>query len=235
MQSTAFVRVSEVKAALGVRSGVAQFDDRLKSLVRTATAQIETAVSRRFTRQQFNEYFRTSRTDRLFYDLYSPTNEDGVRRDPRRQRYNLTGFPVVENDPLLPATVWYDPNRAWTDDRIVQPASYILDATRGTLDVQIASIEHPAALRVRYTAGYVVDTVTDPDEPVLTGLPEELKVACVTQTIFLFNKLGPSNVGVTTDRGQGSAGEASFSRQGGIAPEAAALIAAYKPFLAGLA
>ena len=74
-----------------------------------------------------------------------------------------------------------------------------------------------------YEAGYEAT-----NNSLQENAPADLKQACILQTMFLWNRSQPGNVGVADDRAQGATATSPFRSQHGIAPEAAALVAKYR-------
>lgn len=222
------VSVEDVRSHLPVRAGDESFDTRLRNLIAVATSQIETATGRRFTRQVFTQIFPTIETGRYTYDFGNPTNEDGLLSSPRAVRYNLTGMdPATSPAP----TVHYDPSGVFGADTVVDPSRYHI-SRNGVLTLRIATREHPAALRVVYTAGYPIDTTTD---TLRIDSPAVLQLACTLQTVAMFNRFNADNIGIDIDRGKGGAETARYVTRNGLTPEAAALVAPYRQPLLGLA
>jgi hypothetical protein len=223
------VSVEDVRSHLPVRAGDESFDARLASLILVATTQIESATGRRFTRQSFTQVFPTIETGRYTYDFANPTNEDGLISRPRQVRYYLAGV-----DPLAsPApTVHYDPSGLFGEQTLVAPGGYSLDQATGTIALRIATRDHPAALRVVYTAGYAIDI---PSDSLRVAAPETLKMACVLQAVAMFNRFNADNLGMDIDRGKGGADTGRYVTRNGLTPEAAGLVALYRRHRTGLA
>lgn len=229
MISKPLVAIEDVREHLPVRSGNDAFDRRIAMLTAVATSQIETLTRRAFTRQAHTEILNSISTASLTYDFYSPTNEDGVAITAREVRYNLKGFPI---DLSQPVALFYDPKRVFGQDTLVDPLSYAIDAERGTLTLRIPTRDYTASLKLTYTAGYLVDTETD---SLTEAAPADLKLACITQVIHLFNRLQSDNIGVDNERGAGTVASAKFLTRGGLTPEAAAMVAHYRQPALGLA
>lgn len=92
--------------------------------------------------------------------------------------------------------------------------------------------ENPRGLKVVYTAGYEAGD----DGSLDATAPADLRMACITQTIALYNRLAPDNVGMNSDRGQNNKNATfrQFSSTGGLTPEAAAMVVGYRQYLTGL-
>ncbi len=172
------ISLDDLKVQLPIRQGNAEFDARLLSLIDVATAQIETATRRNFTKQAYVERFNTSLNtkrvlDLLGTDTYSSRgfHDAGSIRVSRDQIITLTA-PVV--DLAVPVVVEYDPVRKFT---LAESLSFVVvDALNFTVDADEGRIflRHPTArgfqyLRVTYTGGFalpvqgVTPTTLDPN------------------------------------------------------------------------
>lgn len=231
--TTPLVTLDEVRAYMAIRSDVSMpdVDLRLSNLTMLATRQLEQALDCEFDYKQRTEYFSTSKSSRYKYDFGASTgiNEWGVRAAPMTQSFWLKGWPVDLNQPF---SVWYDPHRQFDDTTLVDPncGGYILDDVRGKLDLTIMAHPHQRAVQVQYYGGYAIDTATG---TLTTSAPIELKTACIIQTVFLFTRVQPDNIGMTQDRGGGKVGQGTFSTRGGITPEAANMLWGYKRLAVG--
>jgi hypothetical protein len=122
--------------------------------------------------------------------------------------------------------VWYDPTRQWTDNTLLDPASYIVDYERGKLTAYLmVRGDAQQSLKVVHAGGYAIDTATG---TLTTSADPELKMACIVQTVHLFTRLQPDNIGVQTDREQGKVGAGTFMTRGGLTPEAANMLWRFK-------
>lgn len=221
------VVLADVMSYLPVRSGNDAFDERISMLIDVATAQIETATSRLFTQQTHIEYFRTVDTASKRYDFGGSTNETGLYTHARSVRYVLKGIPISATADFK---VFYDTKREFAADTEVPAVNYILNRESGVLTLRTPMREGENFLKVSYTAGYA----TDPSNSFLVDVPADLRLACVTQTIHLFGRLTPDNIGVDTDRGSKSVDTAKFTRLGGLTVEAASMVSRYRQPLVGL-
>jgi hypothetical protein len=228
MISKPLVATEDVREHLPVRSGNDAFDRRIAMLINVATSQIETLTGRRFTRQEHTEFLKSVPTASLAYDFYSPTNEDGVTLVAREVRYILKGFPI---DLDAPVELFYDPRRQFGEDTQVPESRYQIDAERGVMLLRLPTREYSSALKLSYSAGYEVDEETD---SLTATIPGDIKLACVTQVMHMFNRLQSDNIGVENERGAKSVSSAKFLTRGGLTPEAAAMIAHYRQPLLGL-
>jgi hypothetical protein len=236
-QTLPLINVEDVRAYLPVRSGNDQFNERLQMLITVATQQIEALTRRAFTLQEHTQFFRTIDTARAFYDFGSPTNEDGIYRSARQCRYPLLA-PIVDTgtDPVL----YYDRAGRFTEDSLVDPALYQIDTDKGVLYTQIETRAAHKGLKLVYTGGFASDEDED-WESLTTTIPADLKLACITQVLHLFTRTTVDNVGMDTDRAQGSKmGSASIPAgklmvRNGLTPEAAAMCVNYRSLALGLA
>lgn len=221
-----FVTIEEVKSYLPIRSGNFDYDERLAALVATASQQIETATNRQFERKTYVEHFSTVQTQRLFYDFTGPSNDTGILSSPRTQRFNLRGFPIIADQPR---EVRYDPSQAFGTDTIVPSDEWLINFQTGSLILRSETGSHEAALRVSYVAGYQVGA----DGTLSYTLPADLKLACIVQTVHMFNRLTPDNIGVDASRGEGATATARWTSRLGLTPEVAGMVRHYKALQVG--
>jgi|GEM_PF-4520078 len=223
MISKPLVSVADVRPLMAIRAGDEDYDDRIRGLIAIATQQIETATGRKFTRQEFTQVFPTYDGMQVQYDFGSPGNVDGVLASFRPIRYNLRGC-EIQTSPAM--QVFYDPREEYGADTLREDFDYMIRPTaeQGYIELRFGTAETPAGLKVIYTAGYEVDTDSD---TLRVAAPEDLRYACVLQTIFLFNRLAPSNIGIDIDRGEGATMKARFTSRG-LAPEVGMMLVGYR-------
>ena len=223
--TVALVSLEEVKATLPVRPGNTEFDERLSKLILQATSQIENATGRELWLADRVEYFSTRRNYEEVYDLYNPANDYGTSYRSRPQRLVLKATAIQGADAV---EVRYDPYRVFGDDTVVDPSLYVVDLENSIVTLLAATVETFNGIKVSYFGGYDND-----DNHVLTGVPDFLKLACVTQVQFLFTKLAGDNVGQDTDRSKGSVGSGRFTTTAGLTPEVADMVSGLKRTLTG--
>jgi hypothetical protein len=225
--TTPLVTLNEVRGYMAIRADVSMpdVDARLTTLTMLATRQLETALSMEFDYKQRTQYFTPSKAAQYKYDMTGQSMfESGVRAAPRSQSMWLKAPPIDLNAAV---SVWYDPALAYDDTTLLDPASgaYVLDEERGKLTLRIMSYHHERAIKVSYFGGYTIDQATG---TLTTSAPVELKTACIIQTVFLFTRIQPDNIGMNVDRGQGKVSDGTFSTRGGITPEASSLLWSYR-------
>lgn len=212
------VHISAVKAYLPFQSGYDKEDAKLSALVDLATQQIEEFTRRSFTKQTHTEYFSTKQSYVYEYALWGDS-ESGVVQSSRDQIYPLRGWPLGATG----FTISYDPKSEFGSDTVVAAGYYKIDLERSRFILRYPSIQGYQTLKVTYEAGYEAANGT-----LQENAPADLKQACVLQTMYLWNRSQPVNVGVADDRAQGSTATSQFRSAHGLSPEAASLVAKYR-------
>ncbi len=242
--STPMIGLNEVKSLLPIRAGNAEFDARITSLVILATKQIEQATKRFFTSQVHVQYFAARDTSKSSINLVGSDSvaqasitdfhSSGVLNTVRPQTLTLQSFPVDTTPALL--EVVYDPLQAFANNdtfAIIPATSYVLDEDNGRLHLRWPMHPGRRRIRVTFTGGF---TAADTPATLSTDLAaqgfEDLRQACIIQTVFLFKKLDRENVGKKGDKQSGGS-VVDFWKIGGLAPEAASMLTAYKSLLTG--
>lgn len=210
MISKPLVSVDDVRNQLPVRGGNQSYDEKIAHLIEVCTVQIETLTNRCFTKQTFTENFNSVES-----------NSHGYFRE---KRFNLKGMPITANSLVLR----YDPRRQFGADTIISSDNYYVTG-KSQLITLFSMIDAPGALRVEYTAGYDIDAVTG----ALSGIPLDLKQACIMQTMFLFRKMQTAEIGHEPDKATVSTNSGRYVVQGGLVREAAALVIGYRNPLVG--
>lgn len=218
--TTPLVSLEDVKAHLPIRTGVTDYDARLSLLILTATSQIEDATEREFHEATRTQDFGTPQTASYDYDFGGTANESGLVQVARPANFTLK---TVNIDPNT-LSVYYDPSRAFGADTLVDPANYVLDAAKGFLSVRIPMTRTVAGLRVVHTGGYAA---AGSPSSLSASIPVDLKMACIAQTLFLWARVDPMNIGRMAEKKEGE-GANSFTSRGGLTPEAAALLVRYR-------
>jgi hypothetical protein len=215
------VTVEEVRALLPIREGNVTFDPKINLLIATASGQIENAIRRELDRKARVEFFRTPDTGRSFYDFDNTTNASGLYSNPRRTRYALN---TVNIDPES-LVVHYDPARQFGEGTAVDPKLLTLNAKDGLLTLHLTMRDSMDGLRVMYTGGFAAS-----GEPLTLSesVPADIKMACLSQVLHLFNRFTADNAGKESDSTQRRSGGGRFSVSGGLVPEAVALVSRYK-------
>lgn len=241
--STPMIGISEVRTLLPIRAGNAEFDARITSLVILATKQIEQATKRFFTSQVHVQYFASRDTSRSSINLVGSDSvaqasitdfhSSGVINTVRPQTLTLQSFPIDIGQSF---EVVYDPLQAFSGNgtfAVVPSTSYVIDADSGRLHLRWPMHPGRRRIRVTFTGGFLAaDTPTTLSTDLAAQGFEDLRQACIVQTVFLFRKLDRENVGKKGDKQSGGT-TVDFWKIGGLAPEAASMLTAYKSLLTG--
>jgi hypothetical protein len=217
----------QLKELIGADNSYTGIDARCTQAINSASRTIENLLGRVLAKNTYTEYLSSKNNLLKGYDLYG-VGETGIYFQYKPINIYLKSFPI---DPDADFSVYYDPNQAFTEDTKLTTDDYDLDLDRG---------EYKRALKVIYTAGYssTVDTDNDvvydanaapPQEQALANnLPADLVQAAIWQAMFVYDKQYSGNVGVRYSRGEGSTKTTQYVSYGGLAPEAAAIIAQHK-------
>lgn len=213
------ISLDDLKAHLPIRAGFTEYDARLSMLILTATKQIETATEREFERTARSQVFGTPSTITYGYDFAGTTNESGLLERARPARYTLQTINIDPNS----LSVFYDPSGAFTADTQIDASNLSLDTTKGLLSVRAGMNRTVDGLRVDYTGGYVAGA----DGTLSASIPIDLKMACVSQALFLHTRMDAMNVGRDSEKKEGE-GANRFNVRGGLTPEASSLLVRYR-------
>lgn len=235
MTVSTLVSLDDLKAYVKLADDSQEFDRQLVELGGAATALLEVFCRATFARKAFSEKFSTIRSTDFQYDLTGNTVSDfGLLEQNRVQRFPLRGYPV---DASLPVTVKYDPDRVFGSGAIKEATGYYLNANTNALYLLDGTAQTTFGLQIEYTAGYTVENATygDDDQAVtyqyISGAPPTLRMACIQQVIFMFNKIQEGNVGVV---GRGSDNSPEYASNALLlCPEAQALASSFKRVLVG--
>lgn len=102
-------------------------------------------------------------------------------------------------------TVNFDPDRAFAAATALASSDFYYDTDRERLVILAALSDAPGALKIDYTGGFaVVDPTVGGAEADLTSedanmsaeAPEDLKMACIAQCIFLWDKVRTGSIGI---------------------------------------
>ncbi len=223
------VSVEELKVFISVKEDVTAFDEQLISLAKSATKLLETFCRREFTAKDYTEQFDTVGNSSLEYDLGGGYQNDlGVQEKKAAQRFSLKGMPVDPNDFAL----FYDPSRAFGEDTQLAAAEYYLKPDTNSVYVFRSLADTKGGMKAIYSAGYASETEGSGDDAyeLISGAPEDLKMACITQVIFLFNKYREGNVGVV---GRDRHSPEYERNQSQLCSEAQSFAAPYRRLLVG--
>lgn len=227
MPLASLVTLTELKRYIAINDDNSSFDASLKQLARVATKSLETYCRVNFSRAEYTEYFNTRNSTQYAYDLTSDyTNLEGILEANQVQRFPLKGVPVDTEEDI---TVWYDTSRQFADSLAALAATeFYINAAGTSLYLLKGTANAARSLKVTYTGGYT--TAVQAGETILTGAPENLKLACITQVIYLFNKMQEGNVGV---RGSKKHSPEYIQNEQMLCPEAQALAIDFRRSLVG--
>jgi hypothetical protein len=243
--SKPLVTVDDVKCLLPIRDGNVSFDERIRTLIITATAQIEQATKRFFERQVHVQHFAARNTSRTLIDLigddrstvrgFDDYHTSGTRGETNIQTLTLQSFPV---DIAQTVEVIYDPQGRFANNSsfiVVDDDNYEVDEDKGLIYLRFGMRRGRRRIQVTFTGGFVAagDTGFETlSEDLTTQGFDDIKQAAIIQTVFLFKKLDRENVGKKQDQKQGGQ-PLPFRKMGGLCPEAGSLLTAYKAILKG--
>lgn len=231
-----FVTLTEMKDFLEIREEVTKLDTRLTLLIAAATKQIEKATGRIFTRQVITEFFNSRDNRTTDYDFggvadYSVGPSSGLLTRTKPQTIYLAGLGIDRNESL---SVWYDTyptdGSAFSADTLLTPnEDYQVDFDNDALILYIPTRYTQRSLKVEYTAGFAFAAEDDfPDIFTLSAsIPDELKLAIMTQVQFLNVKLRSDNVGMASERtvsGKDRVTSSPFLTAGGLTPEVMSMV-----------
>ena len=231
-----FVTLEEMKEFLDVRPEVTKLDVRLRLLIAAATKQIEQATGRIFTKQVITEFFNSRDNRTTDYDFGTPGfsgygHDSGLQTKTKPQTIYLSGLGI---DRTANFFVWYDPygidENAFNEDALLNPNEhYKIDFENDALVLYIATTYRPRALKISYTAGYAFAATVDEPElfSLSAAIPDELKLAIMTQVQFMNVKLRSDNVGMGAERtlsAKDRVHTTPFLTNGGLTPEVMSLV-----------
>jgi len=234
MAVTTLVSVDELKQYIQIQADNTSFDLNLLSLSGTATSLLETFCRAKFSSQVYTQQFHTRNAKNYVYDLGADyQNDQGIVEDAEVQRFPLKGFPVDTAEDFF---VYYDPYRLFPESSKLESTDYYLNEPGNALYILTGTVKTVMGLKVVYTGGYTTAPATigtapnDTDYSLISGAPEDLKMACIVQTIFLFNKVQEGNIGV---KGRDKHSPEYISNELLLCPEAQAMAVPYKRILTG--
>lgn len=193
------VTLDEIKQYISVQDEDETFDAQLMNLAQNATKLLETFCRRKFAEDEYVDYFTARNSGGYSYDITgNASNTSGILEQEDVQRFGIKGYPVNLEQAF---TVKYDPSRAFGDDTALAEAEFFFDESKNAVYVTRALSAGKNVISVEYTAGYsVTEEVGTGDDAVtydiISGAPEDLKMACVTQVVFMFNKYREGNIGL---------------------------------------
>jgi len=223
MPLPALVSLTELKTYIAINEQNTQYDEPLQQLARVATKALETYCRRTFSYQEYSQHFDTRETNRLDYDVTGDwSNASGLLESSAAQRFPLKGFNV---DPEEDFAVYYSTSRIYDSTTLVPASDYYLNDAGSTLFLLRGTAKARRSVRVDYTAGYALD-----DNSVMQAVPDDLKLAAITQVMYFFNKMNENNIGV---RGPKKHSPEYIQNENMLCPEAQALAIPYRRNLTG--
>lgn len=221
--TTPLISLADVKSLLPIRAGNTQFDAQLTALILVATRQIEHFCRREFAKSVRTEYRTPRNTEVYGYDLHGQS-ETGVSAGVADQLMLLQASPV---DTEAEFKVYYDPARVFGEDTLVPAENIFLDAqpTTATIHFRWPTRAVRNSVKLVYTAGFL-----SADGSLSASLPLDIKQAAIFQTVYMFNRSLPDDMGSSTRTEDGQTIEVE---RDAIVREAAALLAPYRKLLIG--
>lgn len=204
-----------VKEYIEVRDGDTQYDAKIAKLIATATNQISAHCRTKFELVEREEFFNTYSNGSNLYDL-TGASEDGLTVSYAPRTFKLAAAPLVGD-----VKVYYDYQRVFGDDTLLTGGNvdYFVQAEEGKLLILRGMANTIRGLKVRYSGGY----------PVSDGViqcPDDLRHGCVIQTIYLWHRSLPENVGSETDNT--GKNRSRFTRSGMLSSEAVSLVSRFR-------
>lgn len=189
---TPLISLTKAKEFIGLRTANVEHDATITTLIGAATSEIEFALDRKLTLGLTTEFFNTSHTMYQSLDLYG-SSETGIANRATKRTYHLGGlFP----DQAQGISVWYDPSYDFLDGTLLTiNKDYHIDWDNSLLTVFRGTSDTVKALKVEYTSGIAVAGGT-----LEAAAPDDLIMACLYQTAYLFKRHRNDNVGLTSDR-----------------------------------
>lgn len=222
-----FVTLPEARTYLNIRSGDTSYDEKIWLAAEAATAALETFTRRCFAKETHTVYFDTRDTLTMHRNLTGDGHPYTTTAD--RQRIPLKCAKLWYDDDN-PISVWYDPYRVFGDDTIVAATNFIIDVPRKRMTLLVPTAEYTQSLKVTYTGGYTIDDTTDASHPNLSAvIPSDLKMACLYQLIYMFEKMESQTIGSSNNPEDGS----SYENEGILVPEALQLASPFRRHLVG--
>lgn len=219
------ITLEDVKGLLPIRDGNTDFDAQIESHIATASMTIERACRQSFARAERSELYSSRATSEVRYDLYGADSDglgDGLAYRSREQTLMLRAEPIDVSEDVI---VRYDTRRQFGDDTIIAAENYFVDVERNAILLRYPTRAALSAIQVTYTAGYA-----EADGTLSASIPDDLKRAAIMQTIYLFNRSLPEQLGATTIE-QGD--ETKTLDDSGISREVRPLLRPYKRVLTG--
>ncbi len=157
------ISLATLKASLPVRAGNTTHDDRLRDMIRVATAQIEAATRREFDKKVRVELYNTRDAGNRVINLggVSDIGADTFRNMGttiliREQTILLRSLPI---DTAATIEVRYDPLRVFGTNTVVAADNYSVDAANGRMFLRFGTLRGVNTLQITYTGGFATSSV----------------------------------------------------------------------------
>jgi hypothetical protein len=219
------VTVAEIEAYAAVTNtggASAAIETVYTDLSRLATTQIEKYCRLTLLRENKTEYFPTKSTSLIGLNLYG-TDDTVTVSSARQQKIYLNKINIDAEEDFL---VYYDTSRQWGASTLIDASYYVVDYVNGSLITEFPTDASMRALKVVYTGGFA--SAGSP-ATLSASAPDDLKMACISQVIFMYNALSAQDIGTElrekTNR--------MYQRPGFMTDNAMQLIQPYKRFYTG--
>lgn len=192
------VTLDDIKEHLPIRTAVTEYDATLTKLALVATRQIERACRRHFTKQQFVELHTARHAFHNVLDLQGGS-ESGMVTRIREQTLILKAKPIDLDETF---EIRYDPNADRAFDSqfdVIEEDDYSVDPDTGVVILTVKTYHVRDGIQVTYTAGYAEGVSGTLSE----NAPDDLKLAAAVQTIWLWKRVLPDNIGGVDKDSQG--------------------------------
>jgi len=232
LQVTPLISRNDLTDYIEIRAGFTGKDNLLDGLILTATRQIETATRRSFTKQSRVEILDTKKSVDVFYD-FSGDYDSGDYTSIKEQVITLKGVPI--DNTLNDFRLYYDLERVWASTSVINSSDYYRDDENSLIYLKYPTSSARLSLKAVYTAGYAVTAATNVLPANLSAaIPSDLKLACIYQVMWLYNKRFPETMNVTQDSLDGAASARNFTKPiAGIVPDAWNLLSPYRNIMLG--
>ena len=195
MATVPLITLLEFKRYLSIRDSITDYDDQIAEITAQSTKQLEQFTNQKFEKSARIEYFPARDNNKPVLDLIG-MNRDGYYSQVTHQVLLLKSKPVNQGASFV---LKYEPNRKWDDVAAADSESYYVDAEAGKVVILFATSKTPRGFQVSYTGGYA--SAGSPTT-LSASAPEDLKLACLAQSYFLFDKLNTQSFGVMSAKGE---------------------------------
>jgi hypothetical protein len=131
-----------------------------------------------------------------------------------KKSFDLAGFDIR-----------YDPQRQWSDDTVLDPGLYALDANRGLLTVY-GMRSFCGCFRIVYNGGYPIRPL-DNDNNTVMACPADLKAAAINEIAYRLREIINKEQGQTSVT-DGKAVANKIKKVGGMLADVAVTLQAYR-------